>query len=428
MWAALLTTPALRAQEDTAAPADSAVAKHVHTDITGVSLASLNTDKATVSVGISVTADRDLDLSEIRVSRLRLNTMPVFAAPMAGPIHLTKNQTWVSPQPLTVTVYLRDMASLEPLMKALDTGTLLVEGEVTVRIELGRVQRMMMFSSQATVPVKLHQEVKLEVPGGQFGKAGAELLLSGADAALTQLKGPVQGIAGGLRMKVRDSDLPRVATIVSTYDLMDPAGKITPMTWSGVGFFVDPHRMVTVAEALEPWLFDPEVELAIRSNEVKVRPGSLHLIASSANNAARWELGKELTAGTGQSQKKLQMVMPKDGSAMPTKAQVAVREEPRNLVVLTLAGSGPALGPVVAPEIAAESWDQVAVFRGAHSGAIEILLLPAHSENGRIQLGSQVDSDIFGSPLIGPEGIVGIVQDEGVALPWAEAIKALKLK
>ncbi|SNT19502.1 hypothetical protein SAMN05421770_10580 [Granulicella rosea] len=400
------------------------VAKHVHTEITGVSLASLASDKATVAVGLALTSDRDLDLGEIRVARLRLNGLPVFAAPMPGPIHLAKSQTWTAPEPLRVTVYLRDVASLEPLISAIDTGTLLVEGEVTARIELGRMQRLMMFSSQASVPVRLHQEVKLDIPGGQFGRAGAEMLLSGANAALTRLKGPVQGMEGGLRAKVRDADLPRVATIVSTYELVDAAGKTTPMRWTGIGFFVDSRRLITVAEALEPWLFDPEVELAIKSNEVKVRLGSLRLVA--ATSAGQWELGKELSANAGPTQKKMQIVMPRDGAVLPVRAEVAVRAEPRNLAVLTLKAEGPAIAPLITPEVA-ESWEQVAVFRGAREGSIEILLLPAHSENGRIHLDAPVDSSVFGSPLIGPTGIAGIVQDEGQAVPWAEAVKVLKL-
>jgi len=39
-----------------------------------------------------------------------------------------------------------------------------------------------------------------------------------------------------------------------------------------------------------------------------------------------------------------------------------------------------------------------------------------------------VDNSIFGSPIVAPGGVIGIVQDENSGVAWPEAAKVLKLK
>jgi hypothetical protein len=73
---------------------------------------------------------------------------------------------------------------------------------------------------------------------------------------------------------------------------------------------------------------------------------------------------------------------------------------------------------------AQDSWPEVAVFRlredpATKKPSVELLLLAAHREGKSIQLTEPVDAAVFGSPIVTPDGVIGLVQDEqtGAFLP-----------
>jgi hypothetical protein len=81
----------------------------------------------------------------------------------------------------------------------------------------------------------------------------------------------------------------------------------------------------------------------------------------------------------------------------------------------------------VAPAAVAakDSWEQVAVFRLRLDSetrkvkSVEVLQLGARRDGKGIVLTEPVDSEVFGSPIITPDGVIGMVQDEqtGAFLP-----------
>ncbi|MEJ7606452.1 MAG: hypothetical protein WKF37_09320 [Bryobacteraceae bacterium] len=64
------------------------------------------------------------------------------------------------------------------------------------------------------------------------------------------------------------------------------------------------------------------------------------------------------------------------------------------------------------------SLEQVAVFRArqgnAKGSSLELLILRARRENGRILLEEPIDSRAFGSPLLVAEGLLGMLQNHTV--------------
>jgi hypothetical protein len=73
---------------------------------------------------------------------------------------------------------------------------------------------------------------------------------------------------------------------------------------------------------------------------------------------------------------------------------------------------------------AQESWEQVAVFRvredtATRKPSVEVIQLRARREGLGIRLSEPVDAAVFGSPIVTPEGVIGLVQDEqtGAFLP-----------
>ena len=77
----------------------------------------------------------------------------------------------------------------------------------------------------------------------------------------------------------------------------------------------------------------------------------------------------------------------------------------------------PGLAVAPAAVAARDNWEQVVVFRQrseAVSGKpfVEALALGARRDGKGIRLSEPVDAAVFGSPIVAPEGVIGLVQDE----------------
>jgi hypothetical protein len=71
-----------------------------------------------------------------------------------------------------------------------------------------------------------------------------------------------------------------------------------------------------------------------------------------------------------------------------------------------------------------ESWPEVALFRlredpVTRKPSVELLTMAATRDGKSIQLSEPVDAAVFGSPIVTPDGVIGLVQDEqtGAFLP-----------
>ena len=116
--------------------------------------------------------------------------------------------------------------------------------------------------------------------------------------------------------------------------------------------------------------------------------------------------------------------------------QVLRRASPSALALLSPRGQPAQAGLAVASAAvtAQESWEQVAVFRlrldpeTKKAQSVEILQLGARRDGKSIVLSEPVDSAVFGSPIVTPDGVIGLVQDEqaGTFLP-ADVVLAARV-
>jgi hypothetical protein len=102
------------------------------------------------------------------------------------------------------------------------------------------------------------------------------------------------------------------------------------------------------------------------------------------------------------------------------------RASPTSLAVLTLHAppAAPALAAASAVVAAQDSWEHVAVFRLRQDAvtrrpSVDVLQLGARRDGLGIHLSEPVDGAVFGSPIVTPDGVIGLVQDEqtGAFLP-----------
>src|SRR5579872_2049352 len=96
--------------------------REVHVQVERTSLLEASTDRLVIGVTLAVTAKQNVTLEQIVLADLHVNGMPLYAAPLQGKLELHANQLLELPDPLRVTVYLRDLDSVAPLKQALTDG------------------------------------------------------------------------------------------------------------------------------------------------------------------------------------------------------------------------------------------------------------------------------------------------------------------
>ena len=405
-----------------------------------LSLDHIDTEKVTFALKMSINASQELDLDQVTLANLRFNGLPVFAAPLEGPIHLIKGQQVDLPQPLLLTVYLRDVTSTKPISQALRDGFTALDGEIYLSVHLSTIAKIVLRSFQAIVPMKLQQRVPVAVPGGALAKSAALTVLEAADVALKHLLAGVsatEGIWPGLRHDILQQYAPETFAVLVSYSLSDASGKQVPLSWSGVAFRVSPTLLVLPQEALEPWSFDPDTTVAIQSGEYKLEPDTFRLSLWPAEQSAPsplttdggLQLGKQLQDGTAKHQATTQIML-LNKSHLPQKGKLDVRANNNNIAFLQATDPLPAAPtPKTAPASAATQWETVALLRfprlGSDKLTPEVILTSASLDHGRIRLGIKVDSTVFGSPIIAPDGIIGMVQDESTGVVWSAIAESM---
>lgn len=415
-------------------PGTPHVAHQVAAECAGMSLQQIDTEKLVFALKVIVDAGQDLKLDEVTLANLHFNGLPVFAAPIQSPIHLLKGQKVDLPQPLLVTIYLHDVTSTKPLSQALLDGFATLDGELYLTVHLSAIAKIALGSFRAVVPMRLQQKVPVAIPGGAISKTAALAVLETADAALRHLLAGVsasEGIWPGLRQDVLQQYAPAAIAVVVTYSVRDNKGTKMLLTWNGMAFRVSQTQIVLPDEALEPWSFDPDISTALQSGAYTLELETVKLSAWASGQVAPsplttddgLQLGRQLHAGPPTVQATTQ-VMFLTHSRLPQKGKLDVRASSKNISFLTATETLPAIPlPRIASGPLPASWDSVALLRfprlGSGTLTPEVILTSAYLDNGRIRFGVNVDSTVFGSPIIAPNGIIGMVQDESSGLPWS---------
>ena len=407
----------------------------------GISVQQIDTEKAVFALKVSVDAGQDMKLNEVTLANLHFNGLPVFAAPLQLPIHLIKGQKVELPQPLLVTIYLHDVTSTKPLSHALMDGFATLDGELYLSVHLSPIAKIALGTFKAVLPMKLQQRVPVAIPGGAISKAAALAVLETADVALKHLLTGVsasEGLWPGLRSDVLQQYAPAAFAVAVTYTVRDTKGLRVPLTWTGVAFRVSPTQIVLPDEALEPWSFDAEVATAVQSGAYTLEPDTFRLSAWPSGQAAPsplttdggLQVGRQLRAGPPTVQATTQ-VMLLTHSRLPQKGKLNVRASSRNITFLKTTEALSAIPSArIAPLPLSARWDSVALLRFPRLGSgvltPEVILTSAYLDNGRIRFAVNVDSTVFGSPIIAPNGIIGMVQDESSGIPWSGLAESMK--
>jgi len=303
-----------------------------------------------------------------------------------------------------------------------------VQGELLAGVHLSLIEKMALHTQHPEVVIPLSQDVPAQVAGSPFERTLALGMLSVIDAGLDAKAKASKSLPGMRPAWIGDLESQAKANVFeveSSYSLTQGA-QTYPVLSDGLGFRVKSAGIVATAEALEPWKYDVEFLGAIKSGGTKLvkKSEDIEIRPIGSVGAALKLSAKDFTVDSRGN--------PEDNpvtavSASYGQVQVLRRASPSALALLSpraqAAGTGfPAASAAVTAQ---DSWEQVAVFRlrldpeTKKPQSVEILQLGARRDGKSIVLSEPVDSAVFGSPIMTPDGVIGLVQDEqaGTFLP-----------
>jgi hypothetical protein len=315
----------------------------------------------------------------------------VFVPSIHETIRLLKGKPFAAD--VEATVFYRDLPSLDPVRRMAREGKVRVNATVRLQPELSLVQRLALRTWSPWVAAKIDRTVDVELPGGSLGRTTALVVLAGADSvwSLGQRGLEWRRERDEFVAKVRSEYAPRVVTITTKYKFGDGEGQ-----WMGLGFHWQGNEVIAPAEAVEPWLFDAHLAEAMAARGVDVGEVTItaQAIAGRPMPLTLVEVARQMGKGLSVGRRKTYRFRERASASNLARFRMDLDAE-----------------AVKQGDIS----EEVAIFR-LLDGIPEILVAPAVVENGTLRLADPVDSRAFGSPVIGRNGFLGMLQDQRTVL------------
>ena len=390
-----------------------------------INVAEIDTSHVKLIVDLSLTATQSATLENLRLISFHLNGQPVFASPLNQEIVINKGTTMALP-PIYVTVLFRDLNSTEPLRRMIESQSVRIDGELVADVRLTLVEKLALHTQHPSVEIALNQDVPVTLGGTPLERNVALGILKVIDSGLKVKTVADKYIPGTQPQWIRDLQANAQANLFaveSTYTLARGDASY-PVTSVHLGFRVAPARVVTLAEADAPWKYDAEFLGAVQSGAAKLVKHSLEIQLRPVAQGDPLRLGaKDFTVDLRGAPEEDTLIA---ANGKHGKMKVLRRASPTSLAVLTLHAppAPPALAAASTAVAARDSWEHVAVFRLREDAAtrkpsVDVLQLGARRDGLGIRLSEPVDGAVFGSPIVTPDGVIGLVQDEqtGAFLP-----------
>ena len=390
-----------------------------------INVAEIDTSHVKLIVDLNLTPTQSATLENLRLCSFHLNGQPVFAAPLNQEIVIQKGVATAMP-PVYVTVLFRDLRTTEPLRRMIDNQRVRIEGQLVADVRLTMMERLALHTQHPSVEIALNQDVPVVLGGTALERNMALKILGVIDTGLKAKSMADKYIPSMQPQWIRDLEASAPANLYaveSSYTLKHGNASY-PVSSVQLGFRIKPAQVVTTAESQAPWKYDAEFLEAVQSHTDKLVKNSLEIqlrpiVQGDPLRLSASDFTVEMR-GT-----------PQEGTLISSngkhgKMKVLQRASPSALAVLTLKAPPAAQAMTAAPAVVTgqDSWEHVAVFRlrvdaATKKPSVEVLQLGARRDGQGIRLSVPVDAAVFGSPIVTPDGVIGLVQDEqtGAFLP-----------
>ena len=404
---------------------------------------SVASDRIQLAVHLAWTSSRDAKVRSIAFENLRGNGLQFYAPPLNEELVVTAGKRTSFSHPVQATIYYRDLDNLRPLQQLITEQRVHIEGTAYLEVELSTLQKVLTLHSHVRVPVRFQQDVPVELAGGPTMRAAALKVLALAAIAMDHLQSKVEAARTWTskdRQQLWHDYAPAMLLVSVRFSLHAKDGAALPFECTGAGFRISAERFVVAKQLIEPWKFDPEMAAAIQHHGASIDYDDYDIRV--------WPAYAKLDPGLAFRQKENQIRLvsePKDelnSAWVPEpegkmqKVSLHQTEGTANLALfefLTPAGIASAYTAKQDLEVPGKPWDRLALFRfpagdTGQEARPDLIFLSATSSGQSIRLGTPVDSSAWGAPLIGPNGIVGLIQNENTALMLGDVLRALNAK
>ncbi len=437
----------LAAQTDAATPVPVTPASGIaQVAVKSAQIAEIDSSHIRIAVDLSAVPGRTITLENLRLTGLRLNGLPVYAQPLSEPIELIKGKETALP-PLYITLQTRDITTTKPLREMIENQSVHLTGEMVAAVKMSFLEKLAMHTEHPRIALPVAQDVPVALGASPFARQAAlgvltvvDIGLQGSSVARKTIPGLESPWVKALETEAR-TDL---MTVETSFDLKEHDGQF-PVVFEQLGFRLASGQVVTTAEAKAPWEYDAEFLARIKAGEAKLEKKSVEVQlkpTGQPEDAPLLLTRKDFTLEErGSSGKDPLLVAKPKGQPDPdaqgsgqdsgqnsgqdsggvSKVSVRRRAEPGAMVVMVLHAPPAAGGFHAAPAAVAQqdSWEKVAIYRlnldpATGKPSVEVVRLSARRDGQGIHLDESVDPTFYGSPIVAPEGVIGIVQDEQV--------------
>jgi hypothetical protein len=424
-----------------AQPATPAALPPASVKIESISLQSVQPDRIELLARLGLIPERSLKVQVLSFSAMRVNDMPVYVSPMDGEFAMKKGEYFRLPD-VRITIYYRDIASVEPVRRVVEQHKVTISGEITAKMDANPLEEIAMHSLHPRIVLPFTKEIPVLVPGGEpAGRAAMAVLDLAAQAgpAAAKLLGTVYpGQDAAWRNDLANEQMKHLVLIRTNYMIVDDTASY-PLHFEQLGFWIGPTTVIVPEEAIKPWEFDPDSQAQLSGNHAKIDKGSISITAEPLVAAERVGIDGGTSAGIvpwslsqGDFHVEVEGKAEKEHvayTAKITSLEVRQRSSVNNYALLRFR-DGFTGSPLKLADSAGSTWDHLAVFRLVRHEAgsdprTEVVLLPGTSDGKQIRLGQQIDDSAFGSPVFTEDGGVAMVQDENLAV-FLSSIKQLE--
>ncbi|MGH9480389.1 MAG: hypothetical protein ACRD1A_14245, partial [Terriglobales bacterium] len=126
---------------------------------------TIASDHVELSATLELTASQTATVSHIQPVGLHVNGMPVYGALVAGPVHLEARRPLTLP-PVELSVYYRDLTSLDPLADLVEHGEARFTGTIEMDARLNALEHLLLGSATVAVVSPISSQLPVATPGG----------------------------------------------------------------------------------------------------------------------------------------------------------------------------------------------------------------------------------------------------------------------
>jgi hypothetical protein len=325
------------------------------------------------------------------------------------------------------------------LRQMLEKQTVHVQGQIVAAVKMSFLEKLALHTEHPRVLLPLAQDVPVAFSTSPFARQAAlgiltviEFGMQGRVVARKDLPGFESPWVHDLKAQAKTNLL----QVETSYELKEHDASY-PVVFDQLGFRLASGVAITTAEARSPWEYDPEFLTRIKSGDAKIVKDKVEIQLLPASKGAgdtplllsHRDFTMEVRGNADKDKDSLIVQQSQKGQPDQRNdfAKISVRRRASlNALTVVVLHTPPAGGFTIAPAaiVQRDSWEKVAVYRmvpdsNSGKGIIEVVALSARRDGQAIRLDHPVDPSFYGSPIMVPEGVLGIVQDEqaGAFLP-----------